>query len=364
MTPSVQPTIIPSRTPSSHPTSNPSSSPSTQPTLSVQPSSLSMSSSFVMSSEATSKPSSFGFWLITAVIGIVILLFFVGVWLRCVRKNKNKQCLPCFVVRGAKISEDKMQDKVQQTQNDILPPTPAEAEGEQMLDKMRQKQNDTLPPTEGKQLPDKVRQKQNDTLRHTPAEGEQDGWTAAFSPVLALGGFFSSMVSPVPPQEELSPKEPSNPPPSISTKSSSRFNSNSSDVQVTPPETSSKQKNRKSCKETSSSLLNSSCSDAKPSPTPTPPKRKDVKKTTRCEAGGGVGGRSHGEPQQSRKHSIRKVGRVQKELAPKVPSNLVTSSSSSFVSSGSEPSRSRSQASTLPFPVVEVTVSKRDIYRI
>ncbi|KAL7425748.1 hypothetical protein ACHAXM_000239, partial [Skeletonema potamos] len=135
-------------------------------------------------------------------------------------------------------------------------------------------------------------------------------------------------------------------------------------AQVTSPETSSKRKNRKSCKETSPSLLNSSCSDANPSPIPTPPKRKDVKKTTRREAGGGVGGRSHGEPQQSRKRSIKNVGRVQKELAPKVPSNLVTSSSSSFVSSGSEPSRSRSQASTLPFPLVEVTVSKRDIYRI
>jgi hypothetical protein len=181
-----------------------------------------------MSSEATSKPSTFFFWLITSVIGIVILLFFVCVWLQCVRKNKNKQCLPCFVVRGAKISEDKMQDKVQQKQSNILPPTEAEAgaEVEQVLDK--------------------VRQKQNDTLRHTPAEGEQDGWAAVFSPVMALGGFFSSMVSPVPPQEELSPKEPSNPLPSLLTKSSSRFNSVSSDVRVSRPQTSPQRKDSES----------------------------------------------------------------------------------------------------------------------
>jgi hypothetical protein len=276
----------------------------------------------MMSPEATTKPSSFGFWLITAVIGIVILLFIVGVWLRCVRKNKNKQCLPCFVVRGAKVSEDKMQDKVQQKQNDILPPTPAEAEGKQVLDQVRQKQNDTLPPT--------------------------------------------SMVLPVPTQEKLSLKESSNPPPSISKKSSSRFNFDSSDVQVSRTQTSSKRKNLQRCKETSSSLLNLNCSDAKPSPTQTTPKskRKDVKKTTSREAGGGGGGgRSPGEPQQSRERSIEKVGRVQKELAPRVPSNLVTSSSSSLVSSRSE-SEYWSQASDLTFPLVEVTVSKRDTYRI
>ena len=129
--PSYQPSLRPSSKPSSHPssqpTSNPSSSPSTQPSLSVQPSSLSMSSSFMMRSEAMSEHSTFGFWLITSVI--VAILLFIGA-LQFVRKNKNQQCLPCFVVRGAKISEDKMQmqDKVQQKQNDTLPSTPAEVE--------------------------------------------------------------------------------------------------------------------------------------------------------------------------------------------------------------------------------------------
>jgi hypothetical protein len=49
---------------------------------------------------------------------------------------------------------------VQQKQKDTLPPTPAEAEGEQVLHKVQQKQNDTLP--------------------STPAEVEQDGWAALF----------------------------------------------------------------------------------------------------------------------------------------------------------------------------------------
>jgi hypothetical protein len=131
----------------------------------------------MMNPEAMSKPFSFVHWLSISLIGV--LLFFVGAWLHFVRKKK-KQCLPCFVARGDNTSEDKMQDIVQEKQSD-------------------DKQND---------------QKQNDAL--PPAEGDDDGWTAVLSPVLALGVFLSSMVSPAPPQEELSleepsPEEPSNP---------------------------------------------------------------------------------------------------------------------------------------------------------
>jgi hypothetical protein len=266
-------------------------------------------------------------------------------------------------------------DKVRQKQNDALPPTPTEAgaEGERKLDKVQQKQNDTLPPTEAEaaaeveQVLDKVRQKQNDTLRHTPAEGEQDGWAAVFSPVMALGGFFSSMVSPVPPQEELSPKEPSNPLPSLLTKSSSRFHSVSSDVRVCRPQTPPQRKDSESCKETSSSLLNLNYLDAKPSPSQTPPKskRKDAKKisTTCREGGGGEGGKSPGEPQQSYEVSVETVGRVQKDLSAEEPSHLASLVSSVPVPSRMKEPSPEEEPSGLPFPVVEVeTVLNRDVY--
>ena len=117
-----------------------------------------MSSSFMMNPEATSEPFSFGHWLSISLI--CVLLFFLGACLHV--REKKKQGLPYFVARGDKTSEDKMQDKVQEKQSD-------------------EKQSDVLP----------------------PAEGDDDGWTAVLSPVSALGGFLSSMLSPVPPQEEL-----------------------------------------------------------------------------------------------------------------------------------------------------------------
>ena len=111
----------------------------------------------MMDPEAMSKPFSFGHWLsISLSISLIcVLLFLVGAWLHFVRKKK-KQCLPCFVARGDKTSEDKMQDKVQEKQSD-------------------EKQND---------------EKQNDALR--PAKGDDDGWTAVLSSVLAMGGFNTS----------------------------------------------------------------------------------------------------------------------------------------------------------------------------
>jgi hypothetical protein len=134
----------------------------------------------MMNPEAMSKPFSFGHWLSISLI--CVLLFLVGAWLHFVRKKK-KQCLPCFVARGDKTSEDKMQDKVQEKQSD-------------------EKQNVEKPNVE-KQSDEK----QSDAL--PPAEGDDDGWTAVLSPVLALGAFLSSMLSPVPPQEEPSPEDPS-----------------------------------------------------------------------------------------------------------------------------------------------------------
>jgi hypothetical protein len=71
-----------------------------------------------------------------------------------------------------------------------------------MQDKVQEKQSDE------KQSDEKQSdEKQSDAL--PPAEGDDDGWTAVLSQVRvrakvsALGGFLSSMLSPVPPQEEL-----------------------------------------------------------------------------------------------------------------------------------------------------------------
>jgi hypothetical protein len=55
-------------------------------------------------------------------------------------------------------------------------------------------------------MQDKVQEKQNDEKQNDalpPAEGDDDGWTAVLSPVLAVGGFLSSVVSPAPLEEDL-----------------------------------------------------------------------------------------------------------------------------------------------------------------
>jgi hypothetical protein len=75
----------------------------------------------------------------------------------------KEQSLPCAVARGNKTSKDKMQSK----------------------NKVQEKQKGAIP----------------------PAEENDDGWSAVLSPVWAVGGFFSSLVSPVPPQKELAPEE-------------------------------------------------------------------------------------------------------------------------------------------------------------
>jgi hypothetical protein len=163
-------------------------------------------------------------------------------------RKKKKQCLPCFVTRGDKTSQDKMQDKVQEKQSDEKP-------------------NDASP----------------------PAEGGDDGWAAVLSPVLAVGGFLSSMVSSARPREDLSPEEPSKPASPVVKKkssslaqvsptqtflrlersSSSLSNLKCSDAQVSPSQAPPKRKDRKNLKETSSSIVSLKCSD--------PPRRKDRK---------------------------------------------------------------------------------------
>jgi len=74
-----------------------------------------------------------------------------------------------------------------------------------MQDKGQEKQNDE------KRNDAKVQDKQNDEKRNDalpPAEVNDDGRAAVLSPVLAVGGFLSSLlVSPVPSLEEVYPEE-------------------------------------------------------------------------------------------------------------------------------------------------------------
>jgi hypothetical protein len=171
-------------------------------------------------------------------------------------RKKKEQRLPCLVARGDKTSKDKIHDKGQEEQKDALP----------------------------------------------PAEGNDDGWTAVLSPVLAVGGFLSSMVSPVPPQEDFSPEpspeEPSNPPSRVGKKkSSSLVNLNCSDAQVSPTQkTTPNRKDSKNHKrregrgeeeeEERYARFLKRCSDAAVSPTLTPPNRKDSKNHERREGRG------------------------------------------------------------------------------
>jgi hypothetical protein len=87
-------------------------------------------------------------------------------------RKKKKLSLACVVAR--------VRDQIQEKQND-------------------EKRNDA-----------KVQDKQNDEKRNDalpPAEGNDDGRAAVLSPVLAVGGFLSSMASPVPSLEEVYPEE-------------------------------------------------------------------------------------------------------------------------------------------------------------
>lgn len=76
-----------------------------------------------------------------------------------------------------------------------------------MQDKVQEKQSDEKQNVEKPNVEKQSDEKESDVL--PPAEGDDDGWTAVLSPVLALGAFLSSMLSPVPPQEEPSPEDPS-----------------------------------------------------------------------------------------------------------------------------------------------------------